>query len=982
MKNGQGDAMNLFHIIIGLAIALTASVVLLALKHRVICKLGLRNINRRKKTSILIIMGLMIGTALISSSMVIQDTMYYTFRKKAYDRLGEIDETISSSNSNGTYRFFDYSVYEIVSREIKRGAHDNIDGIAPEIQLSLPVYDVNRDLAEPNALIVGFNSSIEGDFGTDGNSFRTLQGKTIDGSGLDENGIIMNERCAEELDARTNDKIIIYYGQLELNFTLVNIVENSGFANFRENPIIFMRLDALQNHLNVENRINFIKISNRGGVEEGNTYSKIVHEELLTILELKTNSSVELEVESTKQNALDEAKEISEFMGDVFTIMGTFVVVAGLVLVILIFVMLAEERRTEMGIARAIGMSRNKLMLAFLFEGFIYSIIAVIIGAVGGLAISYIILYLLEMRTEMIFYFENSSILLSICLGLLSTVLMIMLSSWLISKINIVRAIRKVPEPTVRGQKRIFLPIGLLLIVTGTILTVIGIIRHMDKDVHSDIILVWGPVVAALGISCTLFLYLAPRLLFSLTGIWMVFWSLNPFMVYKGTGPEMFISSGLVLVPGGILVFVFNSDILLSGIDRLFGIGKKRKNLPVIRIGISYPMKKRFRTGMILIIFTMVIFATSVEAIFTHLEMESVRRTPEKQAGGYDLVCTINPLRPIFNLSERMESSDKLDMADFVKFTPVAAMNTMVHKHEGSGVTNNTPYRIMGVGKDFLENNSYTFHAKDTRYEKSKDIWEAVGNDASLAVIDRSVVKMEWDPFFAPFTAEIGDIISVQSSDGSYANVTIIGILDMFMIPGCLGIYVSQEFVRSNFGTVNENMYLVALAEGADVREQSRLLEREFMLNGMEAKIIMDDVNMMLDMEKSIVTLMQGYMAIGLVVGIAGLGIITIRSVVERRREIGIVRSIGFTRYMVIKSFLIENIFVVGVSCILGITMAIGIGYKVYLKMFADDVGFLLPWLTFFIFSIIALFGTAITSIPPGRKAARIPPAEATRYVE
>ena len=974
--------MNMFQIIIALAISLSVIVGLLALKHGVICKLGLRNINRRKKTSVLIIMGLMIGTALISSSMVIQDTMYYTFRKEAYDRLGEIDETIFSSNSNGTYRFFDYSVYETVSGEVNGAAHGNIDGIAPEIQLLLPVYNVNRDLAEPNALIIGFNASIEGDFGSEGNSFRTLQGNTIDGSDLDENGIIMNERCSEELDARTNDKIIIYYGQLELNFTIKNIVENTGFANFKEESIIFMRLDVLQDRLNVENKINFIKISNQGGVEDGNSHSQDVQEELHTILQTKTNASLKLEVESVKQNALDKAREISEFMGDIFTIMGAFVVVAGLVLVILIFVMLAEERRTEMGIARAIGMSRNKLMLSFLFEGFIYSIIAVIIGAVAGLAISYIILYLLEMRAEMIFYFENSSILLSICLGLVSTLLMILLSSWSISKINIVRAIRKIPEPLVRGHKRIFVPLGGLLIVTGIILTVIGIIRHMDADIHSDLILVWGPVVAALGITCTLFIYLSPRMLFTLTGMWMVFWALNPFMVYKGTGPEMFISSGLILVPGGVLLFVFNSDIFLSGLDRLFGMGKKRKNLPAIRIGISYPMKKRFRTGMILIIFTMVIFATSVEAIFTHLEIESVSRAPGKQSGGYDLLCTVNPLRPITNLSERMERSEKLDMADFRKITPVTSVNTMVSKNEISRDTINVPYQILGVGKGFLENNSYTFLAHDMRYETPRDIWKAVGNDASLAVIDRSVVKVEWDPFFGPFTAGIGDIISVQIPGGTYANVTIIGILDLFMVPGSLGIYISQDFIRSNFKVVNENMYLVALAEGVDVREQSRLLEREFMLNGMEARVIMDDVNMMLDAEKSIVTLMQGYMAVGLVVGIAGLGIITIRSVVERRREIGIVRSIGFTRKMVIKSFLIENIFVVAVSCIMGIAMAIGIGYKVYLKMFADDVTFLLPWLTFVIFSIIALIGTTMTSIPPGRKAARIPPAEATRYLE
>jgi len=43
-------------------------------------------------------------------------------------------------------------------------------------------------------------------------------------------------------------------------------------------------------------------------------------------------------------------------------------------------------------------------------------------------------------------------------------------------------------------------------------------------------------------------------------------------------------------------------------------------------------------------------------------------------------------------------------------------------------------------------------------------------------------------------------------------------------------------------------------------------------------------------------TLLQGFMSLGLVVGIAALGVISTRAVVERRHEIGILRAIGFKR--------------------------------------------------------------------------------------
>jgi putative ABC transport system permease protein len=40
-------------------------------------------------------------------------------------------------------------------------------------------------------------------------------------------------------------------------------------------------------------------------------------------------------------------------------------------------------------------------------------------------------------------------------------------------------------------------------------------------------------------------------------------------------------------------------------------------------------------------------------------------------------------------------------------------------------------------------------------------------------------------------------------------------------------------------------------------------------------------------------------MALGLIVGVAALGVISARSVVERRQQIGVLRAVGFRRGMV-----------------------------------------------------------------------------------
>ena len=72
-----------------------------------------------------------------------------------------------------------------------------------------------------------------------------------------------------------------------------------------------------------------------------------------------------------------------------FTTFGTFSIVAGILLIFLIFVMLAAERRGELGIARAVGTRRGHLVQMFTFEGAAYDLIAAAAGAALGVAVAF-----------------------------------------------------------------------------------------------------------------------------------------------------------------------------------------------------------------------------------------------------------------------------------------------------------------------------------------------------------------------------------------------------------------------------------------------------------------------------------------------------------------------------------------------------------------------------------------------------------------
>jgi putative ABC transport system permease protein len=129
---------------------------------------------------------------------------------------------------------------------------------------------------------------------------------------------------------------------------------------------------------------------------------------------------------------------------------------------------------------------------------------------------------------------------------------------------------------------------------------------------------------------------------------------------------------------------------------------------------------------------------------------------------------------------------------------------------------------------------------------------------------------------------------------------------------------------------------------------------------------------------------MEGFLAIGLLIGIAGIGIISYRNVIERRQQIGMMRAIGFKRRSITASFLIETSFVTVIAIVMGIIFGIGIGWQIYDGGGYKDLGasFVVPWGNLLIITVGAYIATLLFTFYPSLMAARIPPAEALRYIE
>src|SRR5712692_2565372 len=87
-----GLSMNTIMIVLVVLLALTVSISLLVfLRNRIIFMIGLRNIPRRVAQTVLIIVGLMLSTVIITAAFTTGDTVDYSITKEAYDLLGHSD---------------------------------------------------------------------------------------------------------------------------------------------------------------------------------------------------------------------------------------------------------------------------------------------------------------------------------------------------------------------------------------------------------------------------------------------------------------------------------------------------------------------------------------------------------------------------------------------------------------------------------------------------------------------------------------------------------------------------------------------------------------------------------------------------------------------------------------------------------------------------------------------------------------------------
>jgi putative ABC transport system permease protein len=915
--------------------------------------------------------------------------MSHTIRSAAVSALGRADVVVAASgvdhplaadSTDATAtRYFAQSSAGRIARAADPAL---VDGVAPVIVEPIAVQDVTTRQNEPRVTLFASDAKALRVFGPMRSGSRT-----VSLADLRTGEVYLNADAADSLGAHAGDTLRMLVGSAAAQVRVRDVVQYRGSGTADEG--LLMPLAAAQSLLGKPRQINYVFIANHGGA--GATGA--------VLAQLRpTIANLGLAADNSKQDALDLADEQGAAFMSIFTTFGSFSIAAGVLLIFLIFVMLAAERRSELGIARAVGTRRGHLVQMFLYEGLTYDLLSAAVGALLGLAVAY------AMVMAMAAVFENvadvtiafsvtvASVVIAYAVGVLLTLAVVAFSAWRVSRMNIVSAIRNLPDAQVAGARRSRWILGSVGLAFGSFLVYSGVSAKDSITLGLGVLLVvlgLVPIARVAGAN--------ERAVFTSAGLVLVAWFVLPMSRWLlgdlKTNFSIFILGGLAIVVGASWALMYNADLISRALTSVFG--RNRRLAPVLRLSLAYPLASRFRTGVTLAMFTLVVFTLVVGSITTGSFVSGFNNI-DTFGGGFDIRATTAPSSPIRDVRAQLAHTPGLRASDVRVVSNQSVVP--IKAHQVGAAAKPASYLVHGADPAFFRNTTFGFAAMATGYSSAAAVWNALRQHPNLAVIDALPVPRKQnynfgamsdftlsglyleDETFAPIPVDVRDPQTGQS-----ARLTVIGVLSDRSPLTMTGLWTSQATMTAAFGArAVATIHLFALTPGVDPVQTAKTLESGFLANGMQAdsvkKVLADAVSASLTFDR----LIEGFMGLGLVVGVAALGVVSARSVVERRQQIGVLRAIGFRRRTVQACFLLESSFVALTAIVIGTGLGIAVGYSVISDTRRQPswsgMPFVVPWLTLALIFVIVYGVAMLTTLLPARRASRVYPAEALHY--
>jgi len=311
-----------------------------------------------------------------------------------------------------------------------------------------------------------------------------------------------------------------------------------------------------------------------------------------------------------------------------------------------------------------------------------------------------------------------------------------------------------------------------------------------------------------------------------------------------------------------------------------------------------------------------------------------------------------------------------------------------------SGVYDVTSYYIKTAEVQSQNINRYVFIAgsdpqKNYLIEEASGLKLDKGRELQKGEVGKAILGYNYqiDNKIFPKGLQINDIVYIQGQ-----KTKIVGFYQPVGNPGDdSNIYVTNTFMKELYPNLTYYSMIFASVDTSNVTKIvnniDNSLRRERGLQRGQEDFSVTSFNQLLDSYSSALNIVIGFIILIALISVLVSAINTsntmITSVLERVKEIGVIKSIGARNSEVLTLFLFESGFLGLVAGILGVLLGFAMTEVAGKVLTSLGWGFLQPGYSIWLFAGCILFATltgGISGFIPAIKASRTNPTEALRY--
>jgi len=267
-------------------------------------------------------------------------------------------------------------------------------------------------------------------------------------------------------------------------------------------------------------------------------------------------------------------------------------------------------------------------------------------------------------------------------------------------------------------------------------------------------------------------------------------------------------------------------------------------------------------------------------------------------------------------------------------------------------------------------------------YPKVSGLTFDQGNDNTYAELANDRTAVASGILASAQRIKVGDSVSVQTPQGE-KSYRIVGIGADYLGVKITTLYISKQNVVADFGRGDDIMVMANLAPGANAAAVRTNVES--LLQGYPQLTLYWGADWraaetnLLDQLFTVIYVVMAALVIPSLLGLINTLAI---NVLERTREIGVLRAIGATRGQIRRLVLAEALLLTMAGTAMGLLAGIALGYAMVTLVATSvyHVDFYFPLAGILLAIALALIMALLASILPARQAARVKIVQALQY--